>query len=106
MKETKKILQLQIGERSYPVEITMGAMVEFEDMTGKGPHEASTFKDACQWLYCCLVSGCIRAKIPFEMDFREFSHSCTPEVINQWMEFTQSGNSESAKKKTLSKKGQ
>lgn len=92
------ILMLEVNGKDYPVEITMGAMIDFEDLTGKSPHEANSFKDACQWLYCCIVSGCFRANISFEMSFKEFSHACTPDVINQWMEFTMTQN-ETKKKK-------
>ena len=76
-----------IGGVVYPCRMTMGAMLEFSQRTGKEATEikGEALSDILILLYCCLLSSC-RAdgvSLPFSTEM-EMADRIMPEDIISW----------------------
>jgi len=52
--ETKKI---KIGDKEYPVRMSLRAMIEFENMSGHSISTMETLQDMTMIFYCTLKAG-------------------------------------------------
>lgn len=51
----KKVIR--IGDKEYPMKLSVRAMIEFEDMAGKSLSQMETIKDVTIIFYCMLKAG-------------------------------------------------
>lgn len=75
---------IEIDGVSYPLRNSMGAYVDFYEMTGKEVYEIKGLVDACKLLYCVVKTSCEYAGVDFGLDFKGFANKVTPEDLNRW----------------------
>lgn len=68
-------MEVKIDGKAYPCEMTMGAMLRFNELTGK---EVTDIADGdlsgmVRMIWCCVVSSCAAKKIPFDYGLQEFA---------------------------------
>ena len=85
----KNIITIQGKE--YPCRMTMGAMLEFKNRTGKEVTDISgtDLSLVVTLLYCCLLSSCRADKVtfPFENEIGMADHM-SPEDLAGWQNDT------------------
>ncbi len=69
-------INVTINGKEYPIKMTMGAMLRFEQETGESMNdkELSLIQNATL-IWCCIKSACAHEKIPFDMTLMEFADS-------------------------------
>lgn len=80
-------IEVMINGAKYPCRPTMGAIIKFEKLTGKGIKEfdANTFTDNCLFLYCCIASACAADKVTFNISFEDFADAMDYTALQQWV---------------------
>lgn len=72
----KTAINIQVGDRSYPFRMTLGAMLRFKRVTGKDlareDLDAGNIEEVAQLLYACLASASVADRVPFSLTFDEF----------------------------------
>ena len=72
----KTAINIQVGDRSYPFRMTLGAMLRFKRATGKDlikeALDDGDIEEVAQLLYACLASASAADKVSFDMSFEEF----------------------------------
>ena len=72
----KTAINIQVGDRTYPFRMTLGAMLRFKRATGKDlareDLDAGNIEEVAQLLYACLASASVADKVPFSLTFDEF----------------------------------
>lgn len=72
----KTAINIQVGDRTYPFRMTLGAMLRFKRATGKDlardELDTGNIEDVAQLLYACLASASVADKVPFSLTFDEF----------------------------------
>ena len=64
---------IKIGEKEYPVRVTMGAIREYKKLSGKEVEQISGSSDVGEFLHSCAVSTCRAEKIEFTLNVDEFT---------------------------------
>lgn len=79
----KTAITIQVGDRSYPFRMTLGAMLRFKRATGKDlareELDAGDLEEIAQLLYACLASASVADKVPFDLSFEEFCDNLSAE---------------------------
>lgn len=81
-----KEISITVNGRKYPCRPTMGAMLRFRQQTGREVTEIdpSSLSDLCTYLWCCVVSGCKREGVDFDMPLMDFADAVTPDEMTAW----------------------
>lgn len=100
------------GGKEYHCVLTMGALLDYADATGKELHEAKTGNEILRAIYMCAAAGASLAHADFNISFDLFRHSMsvnegaeaitayTKALIDGGTESSQEDTAEGSKKKT------
>lgn len=93
-----KKLEIVVNDVAYPCTPGMGAMLRFKQETGKEFDEINpnSITELFTYLYCCVVSGCKREKLPFDYKLMDFADCVSVEDMNAWKEALMAAQSEVA----------
>lgn len=73
--------------KTYPMRITMGAMLRFKNMTGKDVSEIGDRVDLLiTFMYCCCVSACNADHVPLELSLDDFADGFGMDMMNRFVE--------------------
>lgn len=76
-----------LNKKSYPVAVTMGALLEFQELTGSDLGQIGTadYKQLITYFYCVVKSACRRDKLefPFE-DVQAFADALDMAEFSAW----------------------
>lgn len=62
-----------VDGKEYPIKMTMGALIRFEQETGKPfSSEKLSTSDVATIMWCCLKSACNHDKVEFDIPSEEF----------------------------------
>ena len=79
----KTAINIQVGDRSYPFRMTLGAMLRFKRATGKDlareELDAGNLEEVAALLYACIASASAADKIEFSLSFEEFCDNLSDE---------------------------
>ena len=80
----KKAINIQVGDRTYPFRMTLGAMLRFKRATGKevADLDDSNVEEVAILLHACLASTCAADKIPFDLGVEEFCDMISVEDLD------------------------
>lgn len=83
----KRAINIQVGEKTYPFRMTLGAMLRFKRLTGKEATELNqdSVEEVASLLYACLASASAADKIPFSLTFDEFADLLSTEDMENMM---------------------
>ena len=83
----KRAINIQVGEKTYPFRMTLGAMLRFKRLTGKEATELNqdSVEEVASLLYACLASASAADKIPFSLTFDEFADLLFTEDMENMM---------------------
>ena len=81
----RKAINIQIGDRTYPFRMTLGAMLRFKRVTGKEVTEIdeTNTEEVAQLLYACIASSSAADKVPFDLTFEDFCDLATVQDITE-----------------------
>lgn len=81
----RKAINIQIGDRTYPFRMTLGAMLRFKRVSGKEVSEIdeTNTEEVAQLLYACIASSSAADKVPFSLSFDEFCDLATVQDITE-----------------------
>lgn len=68
-----------IAGNTYPMRMTMGAMIRFKRETGKEITEASSIEDMITCVHSCIKSASNADKVEFEYTVEELGDLLTPD---------------------------
>ena len=101
------MMKLKINGETYPVRLTLGAMLRFKRETGL---EVSEMGDQVSLMvtlmWCCTLSACRADGIPFDLSEEQFADSLTPDhlkAFSEAMAAEQAPDGDEAKKKEREK---
>lgn len=72
---------IELGGVTYPAYITMGAFLQYRDLTGEEISSTSAVTDQIKFFYCTVKSACMREKRPFDLSLMEFASMMLPEDL-------------------------
>ena len=76
-----------LNNKSYPVAVTMGALLEYQELTGSNLDQigAADYKQLITYFYCVVKSACRRDKVefPFE-DVQSFADAMDVQEFTEW----------------------
>lgn len=77
-------MEVTFNGETYPLVLTMGALLEFKRLTGKDVSEVKNndLEALVTLCFCCLSSACRAAKKKFPYSLQEFFDNCTIDDIN------------------------
>lgn len=82
----KKAINIQVGERTYPFRMTLGAMLRFKRATGKDLAKEAlddeNLEEVAELLYACIASASAADKVPFDMSFEDFCDCLSAEDMD------------------------
>ena len=80
----KKAINIQVGDRTYPFRMTLGAMLRFKRATGRevADLDDSNVEEVAILLHACLASTCAADKIPFDLSVEEFCDMISVEDLD------------------------
>ena len=83
----KRAINIQVGEKTYPFRMTLGAMLRFKRLTGKEATELNqdSVEEVASLLYACLASASAADKIPFSLTFDELADLLSTEDMENMM---------------------
>lgn len=64
---------ITIAGETYPVRLTMGAIREYKNLTGKELDQVQGISEIGECLYACVVSTCRQQKKEFALSLEEFT---------------------------------
>ena len=86
----KKAINIQVGDRSYPFRMTLGAMLRFKRVTGKDLAKEAlddgNLEEVAALLYACVASASAADKVPFDMSFEDFCDNLSNEDMDAMQE--------------------
>lgn len=89
--------------KEYPVTLTMGACLEYKDLSGQEFDKVSGFSDIAQALYCCTKTACRRRGVEFDYALEDFSDALgvadAIEIFTNLMQSEMAGFDETSAKK-------
>lgn len=66
--------------KEYPIKMTMGAMLRYEQETGKKANEVGDgVVENTVLLWCCIKSACAHDKVAFDVSLMDFADNITPD---------------------------
>jgi len=63
---------IKIGQKEYPVRVTMGTIREFKKLTGKEVEQIQGSSEVGEFLYACTISACRAEKVEFTLGVDDF----------------------------------
>ena len=77
------IKSLSVGGKEYPCRLTMGAMMRYEEVTGRkfADFDPTRAADLCALVWACAKSGCARERVEFPLGFQDFCDAVEPDEI-------------------------
>lgn len=80
------IKKIKINGKEYPCRMTMGAMMQFKQETGREASELAgvSLSDSMILLWCCVCSACRAEKISFDMSLMEMCDLIDAEDLATW----------------------
>ena len=98
--------KIKIGGSQYPVAPTMGAMLEFRQITGKEVSDMSGDMDMIMtYLFCLVKSACRREKVEFPHEtVMDFADNIDMEDFVKWQSDSEDLAPKSEAKETAKKK--
>lgn len=92
--------EIEIEGKSYPVRVTMGALVRFHQMYGIDINTVSEInvEYMCAWYFCCIQGACNADKVEFPYDFMTFCDLLTSELCDRIAQLL--GEADKEEKKT------
>lgn len=98
-----KRIEVILEGKAYPCVLSMGAMVRFEEKTGKpiSQMDDSSVKDSMVYLYSAIEAGCQREQKEFPYDMLQLADLLTPSEFRKLVsELAADGGGDGAEKKT------
>ncbi|MBO4525000.1 MAG: hypothetical protein J5692_00200 [Bacteroidales bacterium] len=95
-------MEVSFNGTTYPMVLTMGAILDFKRLTGKDVSEVKSddMEGLVTLCYCCLASACRAKKQEFPYSLQDFFDNCTIDDINAMNEqIARQQAEEEAKKK-------
>lgn len=98
-------MEVSFNGKTYPMVLTMGAILEFKRLTGKDVSslEGDDLEGLLAICYCCLASACRAKEMEFPYTLQAFADNCTIEDINTMSAQIAAQQAEEAKKKEAGK---
>ncbi len=76
-----------VDGKEYPIKMTMGALIRFEQETGKPfSSENLSTSDVAAMMWCCLKSACDHDKVPFDIAAKDFPDCVSADESNKIVE--------------------
>lgn len=83
--------------KEYPIKMTMGAMLRYEQETGKKANEVGNgVVENTVLLWCCIKSACAHDKIAFDVSIMDFADNITPDDFRDMTLALSAGSSSDA----------
>lgn len=98
-------MEVTFKGETYPMALTMGAILEYKRMTGKDVSslEGDDPEGLLVICYCCLASACRAKRIDFPYTLQDFADNCAIDDINEMSAQIAAQQAEEAKKKEAGK---
>ena len=97
-----KTATIIVDGNAYPCRSTLGAMLKYQQVTGRDVSEMDgSLTDLFVFLWCCVFTACRHDGIAFNLTLEQFGDSLTPDDLQNWA--TTIGNS-SKEAKVVKKK--
>jgi hypothetical protein len=101
------MIEIKIKDKTYPCDITMGAMLRYKQQTGREANEMGkdSISDLITYLWCCTASACNRDKKEFGLSLNDFADALTVNDVNSYLEQLDKASTDTVepKKKTSRK---
>lgn len=83
----KKQFEITVNGKTLPCGLTMGAMLQFKELTGREVSEIQqqNVSDLVAYLYCCTASACRRNGVEFTMSLLAFADALDPDALDAWV---------------------
>lgn len=95
--------KIVLEEKEYPIALTMGACLEYKDLSGQEIDKVSGFSDIAQALFCCTKTACRHTGVDFDYTLEDYSDALgvadAIELFTSLMQAEMAGVEEAAKKK-------
>lgn len=95
--------KIELNGKQYPIALTMGACLEYKDLSGQEIDKVSGFSDIAQALFCCTKTACRHDGVAFDYTLEDFSDAVSVadaiEIFTSLMQAEMAGVEEAAKKK-------
>lgn len=95
--------RIELNGKQYPIALTMGACLEYKDLSGQEIDKVSGFSDIAQALYCCTKTACRHNDVAFDYTLEDFSDALgvadAIELFTSLMQAEMAAVEETAKKK-------
>ena len=95
-------MKMKIGDREYPMRLTLGAMLRFRRETGKELNEAEADMSMTMLIvlmWCCLVSACQADGVECDLTMEQMADRLDVKDVNRFSSQLSQGQSAEAKKK-------
>lgn len=95
-------MKMKIGDREYPMRLTLGAMLRFQRETGKELNEAEADMSMTMLIvlmWCCLVSACQADGVECDLTMEQMADRLDVKDVNRFSSQLSQGQSAEAKKK-------
>lgn len=91
-----KKITITINGETYQCRMTLGAMMQFKELTGREVSEikGDELSALATLLYCCAASGARGEGKEFPMSLQEFADSVSVEELSAWAATMGDGNGE------------
>ncbi len=93
-------LTIEVGGKSYPCRLTMGAMLLFKQQTGKDVRQLTDgdLEGMLVLMWCCMKSACRADGIAMDIDFDHFCDLIGPADMAKWNIATSTASEDGEKK--------
>jgi hypothetical protein len=95
-------MKMKIGDREYPMRLTLGAMLRFHRETGKELNEAEvslSMNMLTVLMWCCLVSACQADGVECDLTMEQMADRLDVKDVNRFASQLSEGQAVEAKKK-------
>lgn len=91
-----KKITITINGETYKCRMTLGAMMQFKELTGREVSEVKTdeLSALATLLYCCAASGARIEGKNFSLSLQEFADSVSVDELSAWAATIGEGNGE------------
>lgn len=81
----KKKMFINVGGRSLPMRVTMGAMLRFKRATGHDVKNlrSDDIEEVITFIWCCVVSACKADGLPDIPDLETFADAIGPDDLQE-----------------------
>jgi hypothetical protein len=83
--------------KEYPIKMTMGAMLRYEQETGKKANDVGDgVVENTVLLWCCIKSACAHDKVAFDVSLMDFADNITPDDFRDMTLAVSAGSSDTS----------